>query len=82
MSDRKEDHVTVIIGMDVLNNCSGVKSSLKVILTVISSRNNSVCVILQFCRRESGTKSEQIQATAEHKRELHKKILIGPILVC
>lgn len=69
--------------MDILNNSSeGVRSSLKVILTVISSQNNSMWFILQFCRRESGMKSEQIQATAELKLELHQKTLIGPILVC
>lgn len=38
-------------------------------------------VILQFCRRESGTKSEQNQDTAELKSELHPKMLSGPILV-
>lgn len=43
MSVRKEDHLIAIIGMDILNNChEEVKSSLKVILALISSQNNSV----------------------------------------
>lgn len=46
MSVRKEDHLIASIGMDILNNYNeGVKSSLKVILTVISSQNNSMGVI-------------------------------------
>lgn len=34
-----------------------------------------------FRRRKGGTKSEQIQATAEHELELHQKTLIVPDLI-
>lgn len=68
--------------MEFLNSCcEGDKPSLKVTLIVMSSQKNLVWVILWFCRKESGTKSEQIQATAEHKPELHQKIVTGPIPV-
>lgn len=81
MSVRK-DHLTAIIGTDITNNCrGGVKLSWKAVLTGMSSQNSTMWVVLKFCRRKGGTKSEQIQATAKHKPELHQKTLTVPIMV-